>query len=428
MQIMEYIDLFLGAVINIILYVMVINKIFNCEIIKNKFMALIYLLLTSSFVCFINSFNKDTFKILFTIPFVIIGVKNIFNVSYKNSIIYVIVSTIYMFISELIVGIILLLTPFDYSFIFNNVIGTTIGSLVVVIFTLPLLYFKKMKTKIAYLIENINTKESIILSILIFIAMGAFAYKNISNIDNKINFIMNITIFISFIIIFNMYFEENEKVNELSKNYNNLFKYLEKYENELVEKRKIIHDYKNQLIIINGYIGNKLKLKEYVNELMLEQKSIKENSIIKNIDKLPNGIKGLIYYKFANVENNVIIDMHIKNNLSKFDKVSSKISKDVLKIIGILIDNAIDAISEEKSKYISISFSLHKDIFKVMIINPCTKNLKIENLMNVGFSTKGKNRGYGLALVKDIIKSESCINVNLNLNNNEFISILELKI
>jgi len=428
MEIIKYIDLYVGAVINIFLYAIVIKKVFNIRFTKNKKFILLYILLTSFFVFIINLFNKNVFKILLTIPFVTIGMKSIFYVNYKNSIIYVVIATIYMFISEIIVGFILSLLPFDYTFVFNNILGTTTGAIVVAIFTILILYVKKISKNVNKFVDNINYNNQLIYSIIIVMIIGAFSYKNSTNIENIISLLSNFAILIAFAIVLYMSYLEIVKSKEVSENYNNLFNYLEKYECELIEKRKIIHDYKNQLIVINGYIGNDQKLREYIKELIKEQRSIKENSVIKNIDKLPKGIKGLVYYKFSYIDNNIIVDMQVKNKLSKFDNLEPRINKDVLKIIGILIDNAIEALNDEETKYINIEFSLQKGIFKMKIINPCTNKIKIDNLMNSGFSTKGKNRGYGLALVKDITRKEKSINVDIKKEEDEFVATLEVKI
>lgn len=428
MQIINYVDLLLGAIINIFLYAFVIKYVFKINVINNKKFAILYILLTSFFVFIVNIFNKTTFKVLLTIPFVITGMKYTFNIRYRNSIIYVIVGTLYTFISEIIVGIVLSLLPFDYTLIFNNILGTTIGAIFVTIFTVPLLLINSLNSKVIEIVNKINKKNNVSLFILIFIAIGAFGYNNFMNINNLVDLVMNAILFISFVIIFIIYFEENAKLYELSKNYNDLFKYLEKYEKELVEKRKIIHDYKNQLIVINGYIGSEDKLREYLKEIIKEQKNIKENSIIRNIDKLPKGIKGLIYYKFSHINDNIVIDMQVKNKLTKFDKLNPKVSKDTLKILGILIDNAIDAVSIEKNKYINIVFEVNKNILKISITNPCITKFKKENLMKSGYSTKGKNRGYGLALVKDILKNDNSLSLNIINENSEFKAILEIKL
>ena len=428
MQIMEYIDLFLGALLNFFIYAIVAKKLFKLTFCKNKMVLIMSVLLIGVVVGFINLFNKTIFKILLIMPLVIIAFKIVFNIKYKDAIAYVIVGTIYAFIGEIVVAIILSLLPFDYIFIFNNILGTTIGAICVGIFTILLLFIKPLNNKIIYINNSIKNKENAILYILIFIAIGAFGYKNVINIDSPIDLIMNIIICISFLVIFDIYFEENAKLYELSKNYNILFNYLEKYEKELMDKRKIIHDYKNQIIIMNGYIGCEEKLKEYIKELMKEQRSIKEDTVIKNIDKLPRGIKGLIYYKFSNLCHNIVVDIQVKNKLSKIDNLSPKLNKDLLKIIGILIDNAIDAAEEETNGYINIVFAFNKNIFKMIISNSCSKDLKINNITKPGYSTKGKDRGYGLALIEDILKNENSIDLKINIENKEFIATLEVKI
>lgn len=428
MEIIKYIDLYIGALINIIFYIILIKKIFNIRTIRNKKSIVLFTLLTSFFVCIINVFNKDIFKIILTIPFVIIGIKNVFSINYKVSISYVVVSTLYMFVGEMILAFFLSILPFDYTFIFNNIAGTTIGAILVPLCTLPIISIRKLTIFVNKFIDNINLGRQMFFALIIITIIGAFSYKNSIDVENIILLSSNFIIIIAFAIVLYMCYLENEYSKEVSDNYNNLFNYLEKYEHELIEKRKIIHDYKNQLIIINGYIGNDDKLREYLKELMNEQRSLKENSIIKNIDKLPKGIKGLVYYKFSHLTGNIIIDMQVKNKLTKFDDLDPKDNKDVLKIIGILIDNAIESLNEEEEKYINIEFTLQKKIFLMKICNPCTKEIKINNLMNAGFSTKGKNRGYGLSLVKDIIKKNEKINVDINFENEQFISILQVKL
>lgn len=427
MQLINYVDLFIGALISMTLCIYVIKIVFPMEKIKNIKTLILSLLFSSLILCIINYFNKDTFKILLTFPFVVLAIKNVYSIKYNKAIIYFIFSTLYMFIGEIIGGIVLSLMPLDYAYLFNNFLGTIFGNLIVVIFTVPLTNIRKLSNTINKIVENINENENVVITVFIILAMGAIAYKNLFYSKNTINLVTNVAIAITFLIIVYMYYNENAKSQELSRNYNEMFKYLEKYEKELVEKRKIIHDYKNQLIVINSYIGNDKKLKEYLDELINEQKNISENSIIKNIDKLPSGLKGLIYYKFSHIEK-IYVDLQVLNSLKKFDKLSPKLNKQVLKIIGILIDNAIEAVNQEKEKYINIIFSIRKNNFEMKMINPCTKEIKTSNIMNIGFSTKGKNRGYGLALVKDILKEEKNISLNLNITNCEFISTLNVNI
>ena len=58
--------------------------------------------------------------------------------------------------------------------------------------------------------------------------------------------------------------------------------------------------------------------------------------------------------------------------------------------------------------------------------NSCDKNININNIMESGFSTKGKTRGYGMALVNDILKQNKDIELNINIKDNTFISNLKV--
>ena len=425
MQIISYIDFFISSLISITLYIYIINKVFNVKIIDNKIKVAFSLLFSSICISIINTFNTDTFKILFTFPFVILGIKQIFNENYNKTILYSIFTTIYVFIGELLVGILFSILPFEYNFISNNILGTTLGTIFVVIFTIPIIHIKRISKSFNNIILISEEKDNTIMLVFIIFAIGALMYRLCATANNYINILMSIAITITFIFIISMYYRENKKSIEISKSYNELFDYLEKYEKELIEKRKIIHDYKNQLIIINGYATNK-KLKEYISELIKEQKSINEDSIIRNIDKLPRGLKGLIYYKFSHIDKDIKVDLNV-SNIKNFDKLSPKVNKQVLKIIGILIDNAIESTTNENNKYISIDFYSKGNRFIMNMINPCNDNININNIMKPGYSTKGKNRGYGLSVVKDILKIEKDIELNMSIDNNEFINELIVK-
>ncbi len=428
MQIVKYLDLFAGAVISIAFSLFIIKKVFELKCVKNKKILIICIFISSLIVSIINIFNKDLFKILLTFPITVISIRYVFSINYKKAIIYNIISTIYMFAGEVMTAIIFSLLPFDYTFIFNNILGSTTGNCIVCIFTLPLLYIKPI-TKLMNKIENsFNENAKIIVTFLLILAIGALGYKNAIGTTNIINIIMNIIILITIVIIVYLYLSETMKTQDLSKNYNELFDYLDKYEKEIVEKRKIIHDYKNQLIIINGYIGDNEKLKEYVKELIDEQKIVSDNSLINNIDKLPRGLKGLIYYKLSHIDKSVKANLSVKTSLKKFDNMSPKLSKEVLKIIGVLLDNAIEAVANEKEKFINIEFSIKKNVFIMIMENYCTEKIDIKNIMEAGYSTKGKDRGYGMALIKDILKKQKNIDLKINIKNSEFVTELEVKI
>jgi len=430
MQIIDYVDFYLASVLNIMFYAIVIRKVFQLKMIRNKKVKILSILLSSIFVSIINIYNKDVFKLLITIPFVTFGMKYIFNIKLEKAFLYVMGATFYLFIGEIIVGILFSILPVDYLYTFNNVLGRTIGCVAVVICTTPFIYMKVINKIFKSIFDNPKISEGKVLigSILFLMLISAMTYKNTKGVTDVIETMMNGIIFVVILCITYSLYQESQKSEEISDNYNVLLTYLEKYEIELVEKSKIIHDHDNQIIVINGYIGDEEKLKEYVGTIMDEKKKVKVNPMLKNVDKLPKGLKSLIYYKLSHISEEVKTMMEVEGDLERFNEMPAKKSRDVLKIIGVLIDNAIEAVEKEKEKYIDISFELEEDEFIMEMYNTCSSEIDENKIMEEGYSTKGKGRGYGLSLVKDIIKKEEDYSLDIDIINGQFRTILTVKI
>jgi sensor histidine kinase regulating citrate/malate metabolism len=62
----------------------------------------------------------------------------------------------------------------------------------------------------------------------------------------------------------------------------------------------------------------------------------------------------LVYYKLANLDNKILVDLSVSGEIKKFNNIEPKKSKDILKIIGVLLDNAIEAveIADEKENIV----------------------------------------------------------------------------
>jgi len=329
----------------------------------------------------------------------------------------------------MIVGIIFAILNLKFNFLETNILGKTIGNILVTIATIPLLYLTFL-SKIFRKFYNLKINFKVIMIIFfIFLIIGsAFVFKSSDDINNIISIIMNFIIFSVFILLLCFSYNKTEKVNKISNEYNTLLDYLDKYEMEIIEKRKLVHDFKNKLIIINGYVENNSNLKEYLNAIIDEQKNIKETKVVKNIDKLPKGLKGLIYYKLSQIDGKTNIVLNVKSNSDVFEHISSKDNSNLLKIVGILIDNAIESVMETKEKYLFIDIKINKENFEMNIINSCENTLEKNKLMDLGFSTKGKNRGYGLSLVKDIIRNDDRYKLEFDSKNNNVETKFSMKI
>lgn len=418
-------DLLISALLSLIFSIFIVAKVFDKEIIKNKFKALGIIVGFAICVALINYYDRDKFKIVLTLPFLITSVKYVFDIKFDKALIYSVASLAYLFIGELLTGILFSILPFDYNYILKNIFGSALGSAIVLIFTLPVMYIRPIKT----FVNNLSVKyENLSVLIFLVIGVGSFWYMNSHAINDSFEFLINLFVLFLFFLMAILYFKENMKSKEISDKYNELLSTVDTFEKELITKRKIIHDFKNQLIVINGYADNPEKLKAYLSEIIKDQRNIPNSKLLLNVEKLPSGLKGLIYYKFSNLDSNINVSIDIKNSLKKYESISPKLNKDCLKILGVFIDNAIEAVKNEKEKYINLEFIKQKEQIIITVRNTCTPRVNIKDLTKNGFTTKGKNHGYGLSLVSDIVRKEDALDIKFECDDDIFSATLVIRL
>ena len=172
--------------------------------------------------------------------------------------------------------------------------------------------------------------------------------------------------------------------------------------------RSFKHDFNNIMQSIGGYIAIEDidGLKKMYQSIVEECNEINETQSIN--EKVINNpaIYHLINHKFE-MANRMGIKMKVDVliNLEKL-KVSDF---DICRILGILIDNAIEAAKECEDKYILVKFLNDRMNNRNLIIieNPYKNSLiDINKIYEKGFSSKKKkiNHGLGLWKVKQILK------------------------
>ena len=425
MELSNSLDLFISAILTLVFTNFIVAKVFDERLNNNKIYITIAIVLCAVLITLINYYDREVFKIVLTLPFLMASIKYTFDISYEKALIYSVVSLAYLFIGELLTGILFSILPFDYNYILNNIFGKHIGTLMVFLFTLPILYVKPIKL----FVNKLSTKyHNISILIYLVIAIGSFWYMNSHAINDPFELLINLFVLFLFFLMVILYFKENMKLKEMSDKYNELLSAIDTFEKELITKRKIIHEFKNQLIVINGYVDNPEKLKAYLSEIIKDQRNIPNSKLLLNVEKLPSGLKGLIYYKFSNLDSNINVSIDIKNSLKKYESISPKLNKDCLKILGVFIDNAIEAVKNEKEKYINLEFIKQKEQIIITVRNTCTSCVNIKDLTKNGFTTKGKNHGYGLSLVSDIVKKEDALDIKFECNNDIFSATLVIRL
>lgn len=206
--------------------------------------------------------------------------------------------------------------------------------------------------------------------------------------------------------------------------FENLQEYITNLETLYTEMRAFRHDYVNILSSLLGYIEVKDidGLKKYFNNNILPiSNGIESNNfklgLLKNL-KLPE-IKGIVSSKVIRAQElgiDVLIDI-----AEPIEKIDMNVI-DLCRVIGILIDNSVEASLYCANPAIKIAFiNKGKSVIIVVINNYFSDIPPISKMFQKGFSTKGENRGLGLSNLKKIINKHNNISLDTIIEDNEFI-------
>lgn len=226
---------------------------------------------------------------------------------------------------------------------------------------------------------------------------------------------------ICFIILFFVQKEVNFKYKQIQ--LDNLKEYTENLENLYSDMRKFRHDYINIISTMAEFIEERDLdgLEKHFNENIyhLNTKINKNNyklGLLKNI-YLPE-IKGLISAKVIHAQEaglNMIIDIaepiqHIDMNII-----------DLSRVLGILLDNAIESAIKSTKKTVNIAFINKNNSVIIVLINTFEGEIPpISKIFEEGFSTKGENRGLGLSNLKEIISNYKNLALDTLIKENTF--------
>ena len=188
------------------------------------------------------------------------------------------------------------------------------------------------------------------------------------------------------------------------------------------------HDFDNIVTTIGGYIktDDMEGLEKYYSQLQ-EDCSKVNNLYILNPDIINNpGIYNLLTTKYSEAE-----EKGIKVNLTfllDLNELHMKIYE-FARILGILLDNAIDAASECDEKVLNIVFRNEAKNNRNIILIENTykdKDVDLNQIFNKGISGKENHTGLGLWEIRQILKKNNNVNLYTNKNEKYFTQQLEI--
>lgn len=393
------------SVLIISILVFIVNM---CVTTSVKF-VLIYLLM-----CLLYYYNYEEKYLYFTL--------------FKTILIYIL-----MFITDIIASLILMnLTVPTNPDVINllKALGTLLNS--ILIFGLfKINYFVNLLNKFLSMIMKKEAKILTIFAILLLITLWCMGFEYRLH-ASFVSFVSLITIVIFLCLMVSVmvyqYFNNKEVENEKQQ----LQVLMHEYENVLNQTSENRHEMSNDLLILRS-IADK-NSSEFTRTLdgIIRQYDTKKFKKYTSLAKLPTGVKGMIYYKIAFINENEINFDTVVNGVdyAKFEAMDKDLYYKVCKILGILMDNAIDACVDSNKKKLVVSVYTENEDLCVEIDNSYSGIVDKDGIKKKGYTTKGKNHGYGLTILNRIVDETEELNFEQSINEEDklFTSILKIKL
>lgn len=199
--------------------------------------------------------------------------------------------------------------------------------------------------------------------------------------------------------------------------------YTTNLEQQYSEIRKFRHDYQNILTSLEGYILKKdyTNLENYFFEnIKPTGKQIQQNNfVLRDLSKMKlENIKSLVAAKASLAqEKNIEVVLEIAEPID-FINISSVT---LVRMLGIILDNAIEATEDLEDKQLVLAFIKNKNSVHIVVENTCLFNLpKFHILKKEGYSSKGENRGLGLSNLQELVNSAPNCTLMTRIKDNRF--------
>lgn len=202
--------------------------------------------------------------------------------------------------------------------------------------------------------------------------------------------------------------QKRERELREEENKRNLIEYTNQIEAMYKELRSFKHDYTNMLLTLSGYIdSNDMDgLRAFYQETILPtgEKINSGNYHLHKLSRIKDtALKGMLSAKFISSMSrgiNLYIDI-----MDEVPDISMKLL-DLTRVLGIYIDNAVEAALETSSKEVKFNIVVDSKAVVIVVANSyIPKGLSIDEIEKTSVSTKGEGRGIGLENAGKILNS-----------------------
>ncbi|WP_164506065.1 GHKL domain-containing protein [Companilactobacillus insicii] len=176
-------------------------------------------------------------------------------------------------------------------------------------------------------------------------------------------------------------------------------------EKEQLKLRKFKHDYKNMIVSLRSFTSRIPELDETINKFddyssdYFKGQFLNQYKDLRNVEN--SYLKSLLISKFHTISlNETKCTFECRNKINN----SSINIFDLIRLLGISIDNAIESTKGQSNGEINISIVKENNQLLFLINNTSSSTESVHKLVSEGYSTKKGHSGLGLSNIQEIKK------------------------
>lgn len=431
---MNYITSIIGGIFLSISCIIIWNSLQDKKITHRNLKVYIFLILFSAILILNYNISSSMIKFLSVTLAMFISIELLYKTSLRLSMLMALYIQIINIVSELVFSILLILL-FDFRIGEYTSLQILSANIFVSVFSVLLIKTKICKNIFKNLVDvtsKIRLRTLLVMALSIIIITNMYLAITYYSYDPLYYIVINtLSIYIIMLITYFLAKKENDYI-KVSNKYNIMLKSLKEYETMLDQYRISNHENKNQLLTVRNMLPDgDIETRNYIDKIV--QNNLKDNNnIMIKVSKIPSGgLKGLIYSKLLVMkEKGINYNLNISRGVSTIDliKLDDNVVLDICKIIGVYLDNSIEAVEELNEKSISIEMYMQDENLIIRISNNYEGLLDINKIDEKGYTSKGSGHGYGLPLTKELINNNSRLSNNKSISGNIFSQELVIKI
>lgn len=337
------------------------------------------------------------------------------------------VITISEFIGVFVIGVIF---QYDLEKFMNEIFGAAFFNIITIILSILIVKIPIVLKIYNYILDftkHIKRYQTVLITLILAITISILMSINYFNLDYITTLIINFTFLLIYTGICIAIMKEKNTSEIYRIGYEEQQKALQ--DNVLLLDQECMknHENVNQLYTIEGLARNNdtKGILEYIGVVIKEKKQ-EDNTLTRRIKRIPLAtIQGLIYPKLGIMKDNDIdFQVVLARNIKEFEftKIDMKTNMELCKILGVLIDNAIDEVTKLEDRKIKLELFCKNGDLHIDVSNNYGKLL--DNMDEVGVTSKEGLHGYGLGIIAQITKQNPKLQNQKKINANRFHQIV----